>query len=354
MERISRGPADHAGLEFAFRPPERTGRVVFELEDASLQAGEKSLLRGAELWLERGEHVSLVGANGSGKTTLIETLAGRRELRAPPADPDGLTGVGKLRSGHNVKLGYLSQHAEELNAGNARTVVEATQHATGLTPGKARALLGGFLFSGEDAEKPLDGLSGGERRRLSLAILVHSGANVLILDEPTNHLDLESREALEAALRAFPGTLLLVSHDRALLDAIGTRTVALEDQTLNSYVGGWPEYLRVREERAKTPAAPKPPATKTPAATGVAAAEGRRDGRKRTPPKAKANGKGKGSGSLEQQIEAAEAALQAVEEELADPAAWATPEATARSTARHEQARQSVAELYRRWETVAG
>jgi ATP-binding cassette subfamily F protein 3 len=354
MERISRGPADHAGLEFAFRPPERTGRVVFELEDAWLQAGEKSLLRGAELWLERGEHVSLVGANGTGKTTLIETLAGRRELRAPPADADGLTGVGKLRSGHNVKLGYLSQHAEELNAGNARTVVEAAQHATGLTPGKARALLGGFLFSGEDAEKPLDGLSGGERRRLSLAILVHSGANVLILDEPTNHLDLESREALEAALRAFPGTLLLVSHDRALLDAIGTRTIALEEQTLNSYVGGWPEYLRVREERAKTPAAPKPPATKTPAAAGVAAAEGRRDGRKRTPPKAKANGKGKGSGSLEQQIEAAEAALQAVEEELADPAAWATPEATARSTARHEQARQSVAELYQRWETVAG
>ncbi len=145
-------------------------------------------------------------------------------------------------------------------------MLEATQRATGLTPGKARALLGTFLFSGEDAEKPLDGLSGGERRRLSLAILVHSGANVLVLDEPTNHLDLESREALEAALKAFPGSVLLVSHDRALLDAIGTRTVALEDQTLHSYVGGWPEYLRVREQRAKAPArAPaKPTAAKAP------------------------------------------------------------------------------------------
>ena len=116
-------------------------------------------------------------------------------------------------------------------------MVEATQHATGLPPGKARALLGGFLFSGEDADKPLDGLSGGERRRLSLAVLVHSGANVLILDEPTNHLDLESREALEAALSQFPGSLLLVSHDRALLDAVGTRTIALEDRALHSYVG---------------------------------------------------------------------------------------------------------------------
>ena len=263
IQRLSADPADGAALQFAFKPPERSGRVVFELEHAELSAGDKELLHDAELWLERGEHVSLVGANGTGKTTLIETLAGRRELPA-----------GKLLTGHNVKLGYLSQHAEELNAGTARTVLEATQRASGLTPAKARALLGRFLFSGEDAEKPLDGLSGGERRRLSLAILVHSGANVLILDEPTNHLDLESREALESALREFAGSLLLVSHDRALLDAIGTRTVALEDQELHSYVGGWPEYLRVREERAKAPPPPKAKAAsgKAKAASGKAEA----------------------------------------------------------------------------------
>ncbi len=335
IERITRDPADGAGLEFAFKPPERSGRVVFELEDASLEAGDKTLLTGAEMWLERGEHVSLVGANGTGKTTLIETLAGQRELKA-----------GKLLTGHNVKLGYLSQHSDELNAGNARTVVEATQHATRLTPGKARALLGQFLFSGEDAEKPLDGLSGGERRRLSLAILVHSGANVLILDEPTNHLDLESREALEAALKSFPGSLLLVSHDRALLDAIGTRTVAVEDQTLASYVGGWPEYVRVREERAAAASA-APAAERASGREPVAAR--RREGRKRTPPKRSVK-----NGNLEQQIEAAEATLRAIEDELADPGAWATPDASARSTARHEQARQAVAELYERWEAVAG
>src|SRR5205807_60007 len=142
-----------------FKPPERSGRVVFELLDAHIEAGDKVLLEDAELWLERGEHVSLVGRNGSGKTTLIDTLAGRRELAA-----------GKLRTGHNVKLGYLSQHADELggagSGATARTALEAAQHATGLTSGKARALLGRFLFSGEDADKPLDGLSGGERRRL--------------------------------------------------------------------------------------------------------------------------------------------------------------------------------------------
>jgi ATP-binding cassette subfamily F protein 3 len=355
MERISADPTDGAALQFAFKPPERSGRVVFELEDADLSAGGKELLRDAELWLERGEHVSLVGANGTGKTTLIETLAGRRELVH-----------GKLRTGHNVKVGFLSQHADELSAGTARTVVEAAQHATKLTPGKARALLGQFLFSGEDAEKPLDGLSGGERRRLSLAILVHSGANVLILDEPTNHLDLDSREALEAALKAFPGSLLLVSHDRALLDAIGTRTIALEDHELRSYVGGWPEYLRVRDARASAARA-KGPAPTAPALTPAAheaparaagsrsraKPEARAGGapKKRNPPKPKASN---GQRGIEAQIEAAEAALRAVEDELSDPASWASPEAGARSSARHEEAKRVVAELYERWEAVAG
>ena len=216
MERIERDPSDNRSLGFSFGTAERTGRVVLDLEDARLEVPGRTLLEEGELWLERGEHVSLVGPNGAGKTTLIDALAGRREL-------DG----GRLRSGHNVTLGYLSQHAEEL--GTTGTVLDATQRATGLTPGKARALLGRFLFSGEEVEKPLDGLSGGERRRLSLAILVSSGANVLILDEPTNHLDLDAREALEDALSSFGGAVLLVSHDRALLDAVGTRTFALED-----------------------------------------------------------------------------------------------------------------------------
>ena len=155
IERIERDPRDGRALAFAFKKPERSGRVIFELEDGRLEVPGKVLLADAELWLERGEHVSLVGPNGTGKTTLIQALVGEREL-------DG----GKLRSGHNVKVGYLSQHTEELEAGGARTVLEAAIKRTGLTPNQARALLGRFLFSGDEAEKPLDGLSGGERRRL--------------------------------------------------------------------------------------------------------------------------------------------------------------------------------------------
>ena len=343
IDRIERDPRDGRELGFQFKKPERSGRVIFEVEDARLQVGAdppRVLLADAELWLERGEHVSLVGPNGTGKTTLIEALAGRREL-------DG----GRLRSGHNVKVGYLSQHGEELEFGGARTVLEAAQRHTGLTPNQARALLGRFLFSGEEAEKPLDGLSGGERKRLGLSILVASGANVLILDEPTNHLDLESREALEDALRAFEGALLLVTHDRALLDAVGSRTVAVEDFTLRSYVGGWAEYARLREERK---AAGLPPAS-APRPAPVAATPRRRPGQaarrrgqrpRRPPRRAPSKNRQKEQARLERAVEQAEAELAALEEELADPGRWATKYESAKSQARHTAAKRAVEDAY--------
>ena len=223
-------------------------------------------------------------------------------------------------------------------------MLEAAQRATKLTPNKARALLGQFLFSGEAAEKPVDGLSGGERRRLSLAILVHSGANVLILDEPTNHLDLESREALEAALQGFAGSILLITHDRALLDAVGTRTVAVEEGTLHSYVGGWAEFVRVRAERVQDErAAKRGKPSKAPEPAKVASAsQGPSKNRRRQTER------------LETEIERAEAALRELEQELADPAAWSDPQRAAAATARHEEARARVEALYSQLEAVAG
>jgi ATP-binding cassette, subfamily F, member 3 len=334
IDRLARDPRDGKALGFAFKPPERTGRVVFEVEGGELTIGDRVLLRDAEFWLERGEHVTLVGPNGAGKTTLIRALAGERELDR-----------GKLRRGHNLKLGVLSQHAEEL--GSTGTVLEACQRATGLKPNEARALLGRFLFSGEEAEKPLDGLSGGERRRLSLAVLVSSGANVLILDEPTNHLDLESREALESALQAFPGALLLISHDRALLDAVGTRTIAVEAQTLHSYVGGWPEYVRVREERAELEREAKARAKARPA-------NGKAKPAPALPPKGESKNQQRQARRLESEIEKAEAELAAIEEELADPQAWNDPRSAQNATRRHAEAKRRIDALYAELETVAG
>src|SRR4051794_38796628 len=335
-QKIERDPRDGKSLAFGFKPPERSGRVVLEVERGEVRVPGRTLLRDVELWLERGEHVSLVGPNGTGKTTLIDAIATGAELPA-----------GRLRRGHNAQIGYLSQHAEEL--GSDGTVLEAVQRATKLTPNKARALLGRFLFSGEEAEKPLAGLSGGERRRISLAVLYASGANVLILDEPTNHLDVESREALEDALRSFPGTVLLVSHDRALLDAVGARTVAVEDGTLRSYEGGWADYVRAREERRARADAGANGARK---AASESKPSGKPARREKPRPAGPSKNQRRRIGELERAIEAAEADLAKLEDELADPSAWSSPTRSERNSRRHAEAKAAVERLYEELETA--
>jgi ATP-binding cassette subfamily F protein 3 len=237
-------------LGFEFLKPPRSGRTVVEAEALRVAIGDRLLLDGVDFALERGEHVALVGPNGSGKTTLLETILGAREPAA-----------GSVRLGHGVEPAYFSQ--QELELDTRGSVLQCVQRATGLQRPDAQNLLGRFLFSGwTEHEKPVLALSGGERRRLALALVVASGANFLVVDEPTNHLDLESREALEAALEAFPGTILLVSHDRALLDAVAQRTLAIEDKRLGSYDGGWAEYVRAREERQVSPPPVEPKASK--------------------------------------------------------------------------------------------
>jgi ATP-binding cassette subfamily F protein 3 len=316
---------ERRNLRFSFVTPERPGRVVLKLVGGRIEVPGRTLLDGAELEVERGEHVVLVGPNGAGKTTLIATLAGHRE----PAR-------GSVRTGHNVKIGYLSQHAEV--AAGQGTVIEAARRATGLSDRKARDLLGRFLFSGADVEKALDDISGGEQGRLSLAILVASGANVLILDEPTNHLDVESREALEDALLAFPGAVILVSHDRALLEAVGTRTIVCEDGELRSHPCGWAEYQRRRDEEKEATAA-------------VATATKRASkGGKRQRPAAVAQRAARRASRLAEKVEEAEAALRELEDELSDPATWSTPEKAERAGERHEEAKRRLAELYGEWE----
>src|SRR4051812_36793611 len=238
-------------LGFEFLDPPRSGRTVLDADRLAVDVPGRRLLEDATFALERGEHAALVGPNGSGKTTLLETILGRRDQAA-----------GKTRLGHGVEAAYFSQHEVELEG--TLSLLETAQKHTGLPRSQAQSLLGKFLFSGWAVhEQKVGSLSGGERRRLALALVVASGANFLVLDEPTNHLDLESREALEAALEAFPGTLLLVSHDRALLDAVAQRTLANEEGRIVSYDGGWAELLRRREEvavekRAEQEAEPAP------------------------------------------------------------------------------------------------
>ncbi len=243
LDRLS---AKRRTLGFEFLKPPRSGRTVVEASGLAIVAGDKQLLHDVSFAIERGEHVALIGPNGSGKTTLLETI-----LDLHPAQ------AGSVRLGHGVIPAYFSQHEVELD--ERGSVLECAQGATGLSRPQAQQLLGRFLFSGwGEHDKPVRLLSGGERRRLALALVVASGANFLVLDEPTNHLDLESREALEQALEAFPGTVLLVSHDRAVLDAVAHRTIAVENHGLRSTEGGWADYVAASETAAAPPAPPEP------------------------------------------------------------------------------------------------
>ncbi|MFL6029849.1 MAG: ribosomal protection-like ABC-F family protein [Gaiellaceae bacterium] len=305
-------------LGFEFLKPARSGRTVVEADGLRVAIGERILLDGATFAIERGEHVALVGPNGSGKTTLLQTILEHREAQG-----------GSVRLGHGVIPAYFSQQEMELDTRGS--VLQCVQRATGLQRPDAQKLLGRFLFSGwAEHEKPVVALSGGERRRLALALVVASGANFLVVDEPTNHLDLESREALEEALEAFPGTILLVSHDRALLDAVAQRTLAIEDRQLSSYDGGWAEYVRLRDERkarAEQPPAP-PKAAKKP---------------ERQP---KARPRATELERIEAQIAERETAVADLERKLAED--WNDVE----TLAAHRQARDELQALLQRWETM--
>ncbi len=298
-------------LGFEFLKPARSGRTVIEAEGLDVSIGKRELLHGASFALERGEHVALVGPNGSGKTTLLQRIVAGEDVRI----------------GHGVKIGYFSQ--QELELDTRGSVLQCVQSMTDLSRGDAQNLLGRFLFSGwTEHEKPVNVLSGGERRRLALAVTVASGANFLILDEPTNHLDLESREALEGALEAFPGTVLLVSHDRALLDAIAERTLAIEDCELHGYDGGWAEMLRRREERAARAVAPTSKPVKV----------------------AKAKTPAKPRPSELQRIEAEIAAQEVVVGEL--EAKLATDWSNVETLAAHKRGRDALSALLARWEEL--
>jgi ATP-binding cassette subfamily F protein 3 len=305
-------------LGFEFLKPARSGRLVVEVDGLRLQIGDRELLHDASFALERGEHVALVGPNGSGKTTLLETLLGRRDAAS-----------GRAKLGHGVEAAYFSQQEMELDTRGS--VLQCVQTMTGLSRPDAQNLLGKFLFSGWDEhEKQVAVLSGGERRRLALAVTVASGANLLVLDEPTNHLDLESREALEAALDAFPGTILLVSHDRALLDAVAERTLAIEDGELHAYDGGWAEMLRRREERAAR-AAPEPKAERKPKAAKTAKPQRPRPSELER---------------IESEIAAREAEVRELEAKLAED--WSNVE----TLAAHKRSRDALQSLLERWEEL--
>ena len=235
-QTLAAAPREAATLKLDLRTALRSGDRVIETHDLAVGYTDDArvLFRAPDLLLWREEVAALIGPNGAGKTTFLKTLLGD----IPPLE-------GTARLGSSLKLGYFAQAHEGLNP--ERSVMEEILAVQNMPLGKVRDYLAKFLFTGDDVFKKIGVLSGGERGRVALAKLALEGANLLLLDEPTNHLDIPSQEILEAVLAGFPGTILLVSHDRYLIDALATQIWSLEDGRLDAFKGSWSEYVAFRQ-----------------------------------------------------------------------------------------------------------
>ena len=235
VEEVEKPAAKQNAVALSFSMENLSGNDVLSAAHLSKSFGEKALFRDVSFELKRGEHVSLIGDNGTGKTTLLRALIGETSFDE-----------GSVTFGANVTIGYYDQQHESLTM--TKTVFdEFHDEYPDMDNTSVRSLLALFLFTGDDVFKLVSELSGGEKSRLALAKLMVSGANLLILDEPTNHLDMDGKEALEKAVREYPGTVIAVSHDRYFVNAVSTRIFELYGNTLLSYQGNYDYYLEKRD-----------------------------------------------------------------------------------------------------------
>lgn len=227
---------DNSRLSIKFPPAPRSGQVVIEAKEMGKSFGEKHVFSGANIVVERGEKVALVGRNGEGKSTFAKIIMGEH----PHTE-------GEYKLGHNVNIGYFAQNEADIMNGNV-SVYDTLEHvAVGDIRTRLRDILGAFLFRGEDVDKKVMVLSGGERSRLAMARLMLEPHNLLILDEPTNHMDMRSKDILKQALQDYDGTLLVVSHDREFLDGLVSKVYEFRDGLVKEHLGGIQEFLTKRK-----------------------------------------------------------------------------------------------------------
>jgi len=343
-------PREAAQLKLDLSTTLRSGDRVLETHELAVGYADdgKVLFRAPDLLLWREECAALIGPNGAGKTTFLKTLLGG----LPPL-------AGSVKMGSSLKVGYFAQAHEGLNP--ERTAMEEVMAAKEMPPNKARDYLAKFLFTGDDVFKKVAVLSGGERGRVALAKLALEGANLLLLDEPTNHLDIPAQEILQAVLADFPGTILLVSHDRYLIDGLATQIWSVEDGALEVFKGSWSEYVTARaraREQAK-PGAPAPePVRATRGARAAVAAKPTRPDAERPDAalkRQKAEDRKRASqlAAVENAITALEQRLAALGRELEDAGAGSDVVRVRALGSEYNEVQAELAARLGEWETLA-
>ena len=257
LERIEVDEEDLSRLNIKFPPAPRSGQIVAEIKEVGKSFGEKHIFSGATFTIERGQKIALVGRNGEGKTTMARMLIG--ELDASE---------GSIKLGANVNIGYYAQNQDDLMDGDFTVFDTLDRVAVGDIRTRLRDILGAFLFRGEDIDKKVKVLSGGERSRLAMARLMLEPYNLLVLDEPTNHMDMRSKDILKNALQKYDGTVVVISHDRDFLDGLVDRIYEWRDGGVQEYLGGIYYFLEKRKldsmqeiERKDTPTESTQPKT---------------------------------------------------------------------------------------------
>jgi ATP-binding cassette subfamily F protein 3 len=251
VERIEVDEDDNSVMNISFPVSKVPGKVVIEAEKVTKNYGDKTILKDISLLVERGSKIAFVGQNGQGKSTFIKAIVNEFEFQ------------GEIKLGHNVQVGYFAQNQAEYLDGEITLLQTMEDAANDTNRSKVRDMLGSFLFRGDDVEKKVKVLSGGERNRLALCKLLLQPINVLVMDEPTNHLDIKSKNVLKAALQKYEGTLLLVSHDRDFLQGMSNLVYEFKDQKIKEYLGDVNYFLEqrnlenMREVEKKSPLTPK-------------------------------------------------------------------------------------------------
>lgn len=342
IERIEVDEEDLSRLNIKFPPAPRSGQIVVEAKEVGKSFGEKHVFSGATFTIERGQKVALVGRNGEGKTTFARMVIGQLE----PTE-------GSLRIGHNVKIGYYAQNQDDLMNGDFTVFDTLDRVAVGEIRTKLRDILGAFLFRGEDIDKKVRVLSGGERARLAMARLMLEPYNLLVLDEPTNHMDMRSKDILKNAVQRYDGTVIVISHDREFLDGLVERVYEFRDGRVKEHLGGIYDFLRdrqiesMREIEQKKPSQAAAPKTNKGGLSGKMLYEQKREAEKQLR-------------KAERDVERAEEEIMALEKEIAemdrkmaDPAASGIDLTDGTYYAEYNKKKEELTRLTYRWEELS-